>query len=77
VNNIGISERFVSDLVKSVRGIGDEFSQKYFFVGVESVDDEAHQLLDISIEGKVLILVSCSHIWDIITPPELKSIYKV
>jgi hypothetical protein len=46
------SDRFVSDLVEGIGGVGDKFSQEDFLVGVESVDDETHQLLDISTESE-------------------------
>ena len=45
-----LSDGVVSDLVKSIRGVGNKLSQENFFVGVESVDDQRHQLLDIGVE---------------------------
>jgi hypothetical protein len=47
---VWISDRDVSDLVQSVGSVRDQFSQEDFFIGVEGIDDETHQLLDISIE---------------------------
>ena len=44
----------VPDVVQGIRGIGDQLAQEDLLVGVEGVDDQAHQLLDISIEGKGL-----------------------
>jgi len=60
--DIRIGKRFVSDLVEGVRGVGDEFSEEDFFVGVEGVDDESHQLLDVGIEGKMLCLFGLGHL---------------
>ena len=51
---VGICDRFVADLIKRIGGIGDQLSQEDLFVGVEGVDDQAHQLLDVGIEGKCL-----------------------
>jgi hypothetical protein len=49
---LGLSDTLVSDLIKSIRRVGDQFSEEDLLVGVESVDDEGHQLLDISAESK-------------------------
>ena len=65
-SGIGVSERFVSNFVEGVWGIGDEFSKEDLFVGVEGVDDESHELLDVSIESKVLCVLSLGHFWYII-----------
>merc|ERR1712032_1717729 len=43
---LGIGDRLVADLVQSIGGVGNQFSQEDFLVGVERVDDQAHQLLD-------------------------------
>ena len=40
----------VSDFVESIRRVGNQLSQEDLLVGVEGVDDQAHQLLDVSIE---------------------------
>merc|ERR1719318_1134058 len=48
----GFCEGFISDFVEGVRGIGDQLSEENLFVGVESVDDEGHELSDLSLEGK-------------------------
>ena len=45
-------DRVVSNLVKGIRSVRDEFSKEDFLVGIESVDDETHQLLDVSVERK-------------------------
>jgi hypothetical protein len=49
---LGLSDGLVAELVESVRGVGNELSQEDLLVGVESVDDQGHQLLDVSIESK-------------------------
>lgn len=46
-----------------IRRIGDQFSQEDFFVGVEGVDDERHQLGDLSLEGKGLDFSLFWHLW--------------
>jgi hypothetical protein len=61
LDDIGVSERFVSNFVEGIRGIGDKFSEEDLFISIESIDDQAHKLLDVSIEGKVLSLLSFSH----------------
>ena len=47
-----IGDRFIPDLVQRIRCIGDQLTQKDLLVRIEGVDDQTHQLLDISIEGK-------------------------
>ena len=47
-----IGDGAVSDLVESVRGVGNELSQEDLLVGIEGVDDQTHQLLDVSVERK-------------------------
>lgn len=61
LDNIWVSERFVSDFVQSIRGVGDEFSQEDLLVGIESVDDQAHQLLDVGVESEMLSWFSLLH----------------
>ena len=41
------------------RGVGDQFTKENLFVGIESVDNQAHQLSDFSLEGKSLHIVIC------------------
>ena len=41
----------ISDLIESVRGVGDELSEEDLLVGVEGVDDERQQLVDVALEG--------------------------
>ena len=45
-----LSDRVVSNLIKSIGGVGNKLSQENIFVGVESVDDQRHQLLDIGVK---------------------------
>jgi len=45
-----LGDRVVSDLIKGIRGVRNELSQENFFVGVEGVDDQRHQLLDIGVK---------------------------
>ena len=47
-----LGDGLVADLVKGIRGVRDELTKENFLVGVESVDDEGHQLLDVSIESE-------------------------
>ena len=41
----------VADFVEGIGGVGDEFAEEDFLVGVEGVDDEGEELVDISREG--------------------------
>jgi hypothetical protein len=54
VKDRGIGKTHVTDLVKSIRSVGDQFSEKDFFVGVKGVDNQRKKLIDISREGKSL-----------------------
>mmetsp|Transcript_18093 Transcript_18093/g.30891 ORF Transcript_18093/g.30891 Transcript_18093/m.30891 type:complete len:540 (-) Transcript_18093:58-1677(-) len=56
---LGLRDRVVPDLVEGVGGVGDELSQEDLLVGVEGVDDETHQLLDVGVEGEDLF----THFW--------------
>jgi len=47
-----ISEGLVADLVQGIGGVGDQLSEEDFFVGVEGVDDEGHQLGNLCLEGE-------------------------
>mmetsp|Transcript_68534 Transcript_68534/g.149130 ORF Transcript_68534/g.149130 Transcript_68534/m.149130 type:complete len:296 (+) Transcript_68534:2199-3086(+) len=51
----------VLNLVHRIGGIRDQLAEEDLFVGVEGVDDEAHQLGDVSIEGIGLCLL-CRHV---------------
>lgn len=52
----GIGQGLVADLVQSIGGIGNKFSQEDLLVGVDGVDDEGEKLRDLSLE-----LESLSH----------------
>ena len=49
---LGLSDGLVAELVEGVRGVGNELSQEDLLVRVEGVDDQGHQLLDVSVESK-------------------------
>mmetsp|Transcript_38543 Transcript_38543/g.94509 ORF Transcript_38543/g.94509 Transcript_38543/m.94509 type:complete len:306 (-) Transcript_38543:42-959(-) len=49
-----VGDRLVSDLIQSIGSIGDQLTQEHLLVAVESVDDQAHELLNVSIECKCL-----------------------
>jgi hypothetical protein len=51
-----LSDGLVSDFVQSIRGIGDQLSQEDILVGIEGVDDESHQLVNVCVESKLLCL---------------------
>lgn len=44
-----------------IRRVGDQFSDEYLLVRVEGVDDEAHQLSDLSLEGEGLHVAGFRH----------------
>jgi hypothetical protein len=46
----GVREGLVADLVESIRRVGDKLTKEDLLVGVEGVDDEGHQLADISLQ---------------------------
>ena len=54
LNLVWVCDGLVTDLVQGVRSIGDQLSQKNLLVAVESIDNETHQLLNVSIEGESL-----------------------
>jgi hypothetical protein len=47
-----VGQTSVSDFIESIRRVRNKFSKENFFVGVEGVDDQAHQLVDFSLELK-------------------------
>jgi hypothetical protein len=49
-----VSQRLVANLVDSIRRVGNKLTEENFLVAVESIDDEAHQLVNFSLEGKSL-----------------------
>jgi len=50
----GIRQGLVADLVQSIGGVRDQLSQEDLLVRVECVDDQGHQLSDLSLEGEGL-----------------------
>ena len=46
----GICERLVSDLVQGIGGVRDQLTEEDFLVGVECVDDEGHELGNLSLK---------------------------
>jgi hypothetical protein len=49
---LGLLDRSVADLVEGIGGVGDKLSEEDLLVTVERVDDERHQLLNVSVEGE-------------------------
>lgn len=45
-----VGEGFISDLVESIRTVGDEFSQEDLLVRVDCVDNEGEKLRNLSLE---------------------------
>jgi hypothetical protein len=54
LEGVWVCQRLVSDFVQSIGGVGDQFSEKDFFVGVKGVNDQGHQLGDFGLEGESL-----------------------
>jgi len=53
----GIGEALISDLVQGIGAVGNQLAEEDFFVGVEGVDDEGHQLGNLCLEGEGFSLV--------------------
>merc|ERR1719324_1851569 len=47
-----VGEGLVPDLVKGIRGVGDELTKEDFLVTVKGVDNQREELVDISREGE-------------------------
>jgi hypothetical protein len=62
LNYFRVSQGFISDLIEGIGSVGDELSKEDLFVSVEGVDDESHQLLDISVESKMFGWLSLGHL---------------
>ena len=60
-----VGQGLVADLVQGIGGVGDQLTEENLFVGVECVDDEAHELCDLGLEGKglALALLHCFEFW--------------
>mmetsp|Transcript_19224 Transcript_19224/g.47842 ORF Transcript_19224/g.47842 Transcript_19224/m.47842 type:complete len:333 (+) Transcript_19224:1564-2562(+) len=53
-----VGQRLVADLVERVRRVRDQLTQEDLLVRVERVDDKRHQLIDLSLEGERLNLLT-------------------
>merc|ERR1719354_653239 len=51
-----VGETNITDLVKSIGTVRDQLTKKDFLVAVESVDNKAHQLIDLSLECELFNL---------------------
>lgn len=49
-----VGKALKANFVQCIGGIGDELTQKYFLVGVESIDNQRQQLVDLSLKGEGL-----------------------
>merc|ERR1719189_2843067 len=54
LNLVRVCDGLVANLVQRIRSIGDDLSQEDLFVGIEGVDDQTHELLNVGIESKCL-----------------------
>jgi hypothetical protein len=60
-NDVRVSKGLVPNFVEGIGGIRDKLSEEDLLVSVEGVDDQAHQLLDVSVEGKVFSRLFLTH----------------
>mmetsp|Transcript_40565 Transcript_40565/g.79943 ORF Transcript_40565/g.79943 Transcript_40565/m.79943 type:complete len:755 (+) Transcript_40565:170-2434(+) len=51
LHHLMVGEGLVTDLIESIGRVGNQLTKEDLFVGIEGVDDQRHQLLDVSIEG--------------------------
>ena len=51
LNLIRVCDTLIPNLVQGIGSIGDQLAQEDLLVAVEGVDNQRHQLLDVSIEG--------------------------
>ena len=59
-----IWESFISNLVQSIWGVGDEFSKENLLVGVDCVDDERQELRDLSLKLEAFWShIDCELMW--------------
>jgi len=52
LDQFGVRQRLVPDLVQRVRGIRNQLPQEDLLVRVKGVDDQAHQLSNFRLEGE-------------------------
>ena len=45
-------EGFVSDFIEGIGRVGDQLSKEDFFVGVKGVDNEGHELSNLSLKSE-------------------------
>ena len=41
----------VADFIERIGGVGDELAEEDFFIGIEGVDDQGEELVDVRREG--------------------------
>ena len=56
-----LGQRFEAQLVGGIRGVGDQFAQEDFLVGIQGVDHEVQQLLDLGLEAQGFFLSFHTH----------------
>merc|ERR1712109_403306 len=49
-----VGQGLITNFVQGIRRIGNQLTKKNFLVGVESVDDQAHQLSDLGLKSEGL-----------------------
>jgi len=54
VQNALVLERLIADFVQRIGSVGNQLTQENLLVRVESVHDQAHELVDLSLEGELL-----------------------
>jgi len=60
VQNCGISKRLVTNLIKGITCIRNEFAKENLLVGVKGVDDQRKELVNVSREGVAFCLSTLS-----------------
>merc|ERR1719247_484274 len=59
LEELRVGKALVTDLVESIGGVGDELTKEDLLVRIERVDDQRHQLVDLSLEGESLYFWCC------------------
>merc|ERR1712017_39494 len=54
LEELGVGQALVTDLVEGVRRVGDQLAEEDLLVRVERVDDQRHELVDLSLEREGL-----------------------
>jgi hypothetical protein len=61
---LGLRDGAVADLVERIGSVGDELSKEDLLVGIEGVDNQRHQLLNIGIElEEIFGALGFGHLW--------------